>query len=196
MVPKDELTRIIVDVKKNLQAQKHANASASGLDAFCKAEVPILVPGDNHLEIEVMRWGYAVSWQKGVVYNTKAETAFGATPNMWTDSVKHRRCIVPSYGFFEPHRTDTHVSPKTGRPIKDQYRFSLPGSDVLFMAGVYEAGQFSVMTTCPNAWMQDIHPRMPLVLLPEELDTWLYGDYQSLADRSRIQLESRKEEAA
>ncbi len=196
MIPKDELTRIIADVKKNLQVQRHANASASGVDVFCKADVPILVPGDNRLEIAVMKWGYAVFWQKGVVYNTKAETAFAANPNMWTDSVQYRRCIVPSYGFFEPHRTDTHPSPKTGRPVKDQYRFNLPGSDVLFMAGVFEERQFSIMTTCPNAWMEEIHPRMPMVLLPDELNVWLYGDYQSLADRSRIQLESRKEEAA
>ncbi len=41
-------------------------------------------------------------------------------PNMWADSLQHRRCVVPSYGFYEPHRTDTHPSSKTGKPIKDQ----------------------------------------------------------------------------
>lgn len=192
MIPKDELNRIIADVKRNLQAQEHANLSASYQDVYCKADVPILIPDRSRLEVEVMKWGYQVDWQKGVVYNTKAETALGPRPSMWDESIRHRRCIVPSFGFFEPNMKDTYPSPRTGKPIKDQYRFNLPGSDIVYMAGVYEDGHFSVMTTKPNAWMKDIHPRMPMVLRPEELKIWLHEDYKSLADRSSVELVAQK----
>ncbi len=94
--------------------------------------------------------------------------------------------------IFEPHKTDKHPSPKTGKPIFDQYYFKLPDSDILWMAGIYEDAHFSIMTTAPNAWMRDIHPRMPVVLRPEELDIWFSGEYSLLADRSGVRLQSEK----
>ena len=51
---------------------------------------------------------------------------------------------------------------------------------------------FSVMTTTPNQWMERIHPRMPVVLRPDEAEIWLLGDYDRLGEREKIQLESSK----
>ncbi|MDL2327375.1 SOS response-associated peptidase [Ruminococcaceae bacterium OttesenSCG-928-A11] len=195
LIPKDELNRIIADVKKNLQAQQHANVSASYQDVYPKAEVPIIVPDAGRLEVAVMKWGYERSWSKVPLFNTRADTATGKKGNMWEGSLEHRRCIIPSYGFYEPHKTDTHPSPKTGKPIKDQYYFHLPNSDILLMAGVYEDGHFSIMTTEPNRWMRDIHPRMPVVLRPDEVDTWLGESYSTLFDRSNIELTAQREAA-
>ena len=111
---------------------------------------------------------------------------------MWDESIKHRRCIIPSFGFFEPHKTDTHLSPKTGKPIKDLYFFQNPDSDVVWMAGIYEDDYFSIMTTSPNKWIKSIHRRMPVVLRTEELETWFNGDYSTLIDRDKIELINHK----
>ena len=127
-----------------------------------------------------------------MVFNAKMETALAPGPSMWGDSIRRRRCIVPSFGFYEPHIKDTHLSPKTGNPVKDQYCFRLPGSDIVWMAGVFGDGYFSIMTTVPNKWVKDIHPRMPVVLRSDEIGIWLYGEYAALADRKQIQLESYK----
>ena len=196
LIPKGELERIIDDVKNNLEKQKHANVMAPAQDIYPKADVPIIVPNANRLEIAVMKWGYEREWSKPpVLFNTRADTALRAPvngrPNMWEDSLKLRRCIVPSYGFYEPHKTDTHPSPKTGKPIKDQYYFHLPNMSIVMMAGIYEDGHFSIITTEPNPWMKSVHSRMPVILLPDELDKWLYGDYASLFDCSNIELVSQ-----
>lgn len=190
VIPQDELNRIILDVKKNLEAEKHANAMAHH-SVFPKAEVPLILPDHNRLETAVMKWGYPVAWQKGPVFNTRADTALGKPGNMWEKSLAQRRCIVPSYGFFEPHKSEKIISPKTGREIKRQYFFQQPGQSAVFMAGVYEDGHFSIMTTTPNRWMEEIHPRMPVVLMPDEIDIWLHDDYTSLFDRSSIELVSQ-----
>lgn len=191
-IPQDELQSIINQVERNIKAQRTANVSASYPDAFPKSHVPLLVPRENHLETAVMQWGYPVTWQKGPVFNTRAETATGPKKNMWSESLHSRRSIVPSLGFYEPHKTETAISPKTGRENKQQYLFRLPDSELLFMAGVYEDGYFSIMTTEPNRWMKDIHPRMPVVLQQDELTQWLTGDYEALFDRSQIQLTAEK----
>ena len=191
-IPKDELSRIIEEVKRNLRNQKSEKTVSAQNDVYPSAIVPIIVPGVAQFEVTEMKWGYERSWAKASLFNTRADTAtrppVGGKPNMWLDSLENRRCIVPSYGFYEPHKTETYPSPKTGKPIKQQYYFSLHGSDIVMMAGIWEDGHFSVMTTEPNRWMEDIHPRMPVVLRPDELDAWLYGDYVSLFDRSNVEL--------
>ena len=196
LIPEDELNRIIADVKANLKKQQHANVMATSQDVYPKATVPIIVPNGGSLDVAEMTWGYEFSWSRAPVFNTRADTALrpstNGRPNVWADSLKYRRCVVPSHGFYEPHKTETHPSPKTGKPIKDQYFFRLPGSYIVFMAGIYEEGHFSIMTTEPNQWMEDIHPRMPVVLCPKELDAWLYGDYANLFDRSKLELASEK----
>lgn len=188
LIPQDELQSIINQVERNIKAQRTANVSASYQDAFPKSHVPLLVPRDNRLEAAVMQWGYPVTWQKGPVFNTRADTATEPKKNIWSLSLHERRCVIPSFGFYEPHKSETTISPKTGREIKQQYFFRRPDTELLFMAGVYENGYFSIMTTEPNNWMKDIHPRMPVVLEQEELSQWLTGDYEALFDRSNIQL--------
>ena len=192
VIPRDELERMIADIRNILRAEKHDSMFASYEHAYPKSEVPVLVTQNSNLDIQTKIWGYKVAWQKDVLFNTKIETALGSKKSIWDDSIRHRRCIVPSFGFFEPHIKDTHLSPKTGKTIKDQYYFQYPNSDIVWMAGVYEDDYFSIMTTTPNEWIKKIHRRMPLVLRPEELNIWLNGDYSTLANRDEVELSSNK----
>ena len=57
------------------------------------------------------------------------------------------------------------------------------------MAGICEAGRFSVVTTAPNKDVSPVHNRMPLVLGPGESSLWLGSDFARLADRSGIALD-------
>lgn len=160
-------------------------------DAF-QSVVPLIIEHDSHLEIADMIWGYRVSWNAGPVFNARAETALGAANTMWDDSLRNRRCVIASHGFFEPHATETVVSARSGKPIKRQYRFTLAGdANILFMAGVYEGGRFSVMTCAPNRWVRSVHDRMPVVLRANEVCTWLGTGYAQLLDRANVALASQ-----
>ena len=192
LIPEDELQEIITDMLHYQQTRSHDILAKSYQHAYPKAKSPILVLEQDHLEMKTMQWGYSVSWQSQVVFNTKIETALREEKNMWSDSIRNRRCIIPSFGFYETHRKDTHPSITTGRPVKDQYYFQFPDSDIVWMAGVYYDRCFSVMTTAPNQWMMNIHPRMPLVLRTNELNIWLFEEYALLANREELVLESVK----
>ena len=142
-----------------------------------------------------MTWGYEVSWQKGRVFNTRIEHA-GDPRSMWAESLERRRCIVPARAFFEPHQHETIISPRTGKAIKRQYVFE-PGPNAaarwLLLAGVFSNDCFSVVTTEPNDLVSPIHNRMPLVLEPADVATWLGPRFADLADRSHVQLSARPE---
>ena len=142
-----------------------------------------------------MTWGYEVSWQKGRVFNTRIEHA-GDPGSMWAESLERRRCIVPARAFFEPHQHESIISPRTGKAIKRQYVFE-PGPNAaarwLLLAGVFSGDCFSVVTTEPNSIVAPLHNRMPLVLEPADVATWLSPRFADLADRSHVQLSARPE---
>lgn len=188
-VPQDELEEIVAQVEANLAALGAGPPPAKGTDAFPGTIAPVIVPDGARLLLAAMQWGFPKPWgEKGLVVNTRADTAAAPKRSMWTKPLQQGRCLVPAHGFYEPHKTQTAISQRTGKPIKQQYYFTLPGSPVLMMAGIYEAGHFSIMTTEPNQWMAPIHPRMPVVLRPDEYTQWLQGDYTALFDRSQEEL--------
>ncbi len=184
IIPQDAINEIILAVEKNLQADQHP---VSTMDAYPTNTVPIIRPDKNKLEAEAMKWGYPMYQGSGVVFNTRAESA--DFKPMWKDSLEHRRCIVPSYGFYEWQHVGEHD--------KQKYRFLLPDSEVLLMAGVYKpfrdadgsmVDRFSIVTTTANPSIADVHDRMPLVLQPGEYTEWLFGNYKTLFDRSKVPL--------
>lgn len=149
--------------------------------------VPELRSGS--LAAREMGWGFEESWKPGVVFNTRIESAMKPT---WRDSVEHRRCVIPVASFYETHRDETFASPKTGKPVKRQYEFRVPGQDAILIGCIWKGGRFSMVTTEANSDMAPIHHRMPLVLRQEELPLWLGPDYRELADRSSIKLEAER----
>ena len=157
--------------------------------AYPGSVVPIITKDNETLKPKDLRWGFEVDWQKGLVFNTRIETALGPKPGMWKEPVTHGRCIVATGGFFEPHATETVRSSRTGKEIKRQYFFASPDDAPTLLAGVKREGRFSIVTTEPNRWVSPVHKRMPLVLGPDEVRTWLDGDFEALADRGAVCLE-------
>ena len=147
------------------------------------------------LQIFETTWGITAPWNGKLVYNTRIESALGGS-SMWDAAIREGRCILPAAAFFEPHATEMARSPKTGRPIKQQYEFAMPGKAPLLLASVCDGNRLSIVTTEPNAHVAPIHPRMPLALRFEEVPLWLEGDLSDiaeLADRSTLQLDAQPE---
>ena len=88
---------------------------------------------------------------------------------------------------------DGTESERTGRPVRRQYLFRLPGARAFLLAAVREGDRFSIVTTRPNASVAPIHDRMPLVLGPGESSVWLGPDFTKLTDRNLLQLECMSE---
>lgn len=163
-----------------------ATQSSTSITASSDALSPAFAPGS--LGVRELSWGFEESWKPGVVFNTRIESA---TKPTWQESMQHRRCILPAPAFFETHREETYPSPKTGKPIKRQYEFCIPGQSILFIGCIWREGSFSMVTTEANTDMALIHHRMPLIVRQEELSLWFGPNYQQLADRSEIRLEAR-----
>ena len=171
-------------------AAPEAPAAPPRAEAFPSSVVPLIVAtGDGcGLAVAHMAWGYEVPWKNGPVFNTRIETALRDDGSMWSSSFARRRCLIPAWGFYESHASETVPSARTGRPVKRQYAFEPRDGAPLLLAGIHDRGRFSLVTTEPNETVAAVHNRMPLVLGPGEPALWLRGVYGPLLDRGAIEL--------
>lgn len=139
---------------------------------------------DGARRLDVLRWGLIPRWSKtGVMdystFNARAETV--ATQPTYREAFKQRRCIVPATGFYEWQKSPD--APKSKK--KQPYHIRRADGRPLALAGLWERWEsadgeviesFTIITTTPNAFMRELHDRMPVILAREDYDTWLSSD--------------------
>ena len=195
----DEVLDIVMKLEVGAPLNFNPDWPVRATEAYPKSTAPLIVPKfdtaasaptftPGSLGVQELSWGFEESWKPGVVFNTRIESAAKPT---WQESMQHRRCILPVPAFFETHRGETYPSPKTGKLIKRQYEFRVPGQDIIFIGCTWRENTFSMVTTNANTDMAPIHHRMPLIVRQEELPLWFGPNYQQLANRSEIRLKAR-----
>jgi putative SOS response-associated peptidase YedK len=134
--------------------------------------------------VELMRWGLIPYWTGGEppMYSTinamieKLEIA-PAWRGPWH---RGQRCVMPAAGFYEWQvQPDGTKQPYYIRPADDNEVFSIAA---LWDRARTEAGEqilsCAIITMPANELLAEIHnakQRMPLILPPEVVDTWLTG---------------------
>ena len=152
-----------------------ANVAPETNDAFWKGKCGDIYPSQSslvitgrtvHLSAEEMKWGFPQYQKKGLVINARAETVLER--NMFRESVRRRRCIIPAGQYYE---WDAQ---------KNKVTFSGQDQPVLYLAGFFDRFQdgdhFVILTTEANASVSPVHDRMPLILEKEELESWIYDE--------------------
>ncbi len=127
-------------------------------------------------ELELVRWGLIPSWVKdprefSTLINARSETA--AEKPSFRASMRHRRCLVPTDGFYEWTGEKGHKQPHLIRPR---------GGGLMAMAGIWdhwigadgsEIETMAILTVAANRTMTPIHDRMPAIIAPGQFDLWL-----------------------
>ncbi len=122
------------------------------------------------------KWGLIPFWAKdksigNKLINARAETI--AEKPSFKNSLKQKRCLVLSDGFYEWRKLGKEKVP---------YRITLSDDSPFAMAGIWDVWKnsegetiksFSIITTEANELMQDIHHRMPVILNPEDERKWI-----------------------
>jgi len=126
--------------------------------------------------LHLLRWGLVPHWAKDPSIGNKLNNARGesvAEKPSFREAFKRRRCLIPATGFYEW---------KAEGKLKQPYFISLKSGELLAMGGLWETWQSpegdllrtcAIITTSPNALMESIHDRMPVILAPEHWQAWL-----------------------
>lgn len=123
-----------------------------------------------------LKWGLIPHWARGSEFrartiNARAETA--ARKPVFRDSFRLRRCLVPASAFYEWKKLPSGKQP---------YLFQLEGSQPFAFAGLWDrwvgsdsevVESCAIVTTRPNPLTRQVHDRMPVIVDPQDYDTWL-----------------------
>lgn len=139
-------------------------------------EVAAVVEEDDGRKLEMFRWGLIPSWAKdpaigNKMINARAETV--SEKPSFRSAFKRRRCLILADGFYEWQKTDGGG--------KQPFHIRMKDSSPFAFAGLWESWDghgegirsCSVVTTDANDLMNEIHHRMPVILLPEHYGAWL-----------------------
>jgi putative SOS response-associated peptidase YedK len=150
--------------------------------------------------LDQFRWGFVPYWAKDVrvgnrMINARAETL--ATAPAYRSAFATHRCLIAVDGFYEWRVPDPSAS-------KAKVPFYFSGSDgrPLLLAGLYSTWwdktrsarpdpetllrTCTVITTDAGADLADVHDRMPAIMSPDVMGTWLDRDFHDPATLGRL----------
>jgi len=141
--------------------------------------MPVVV-NDGQRMLDAYRWGLIPSWAKDAAIGNKLINARCETVSekpSFRSAFKRRRCLVLVDGWYEWKQT---TKPKT------PFFFHRKDRKPLALAGLWEewtakdTGEVvrscALITTGPNALMEPIHDRMPVILPAGAQELWLRPD--------------------
>lgn len=143
---------------------------------------------------QLVRWGLVPNWAKdtsiGAKLNNARAEGIADKPSFRSSFARHR-CLIPANAFYEwkavSEKGKVKKQPYCIRP-KDNEAFlafagllarwrSPEGNDLITAC---------IITTGPNEVMAPIHDRMPVILAPENWDTWLDGENRNRESLERL----------
>lgn len=147
-------------------------------------QVPILVRADDGaLELIGARWGLIPHWWKknippSLTFNARSEEA--RQKPTWRHGLRAQRCLMPARGWYEWNEKE-QVRSESGRTVNQPYFLYSPNAEVIAFAGIWAIWESptgpvvscALLSKAAAPGIAHIHHRMPVVLLPEQYDTWL-----------------------
>jgi putative SOS response-associated peptidase YedK len=131
----------------------------------------VLINDDGERDLTLMRWGFKLPDR--FLFNVRSEEV--AASKFWKDKFAGNRCIIPASSYFE--------WPDNAEKPKPKYEINMPGREYLGIAGVWAPWKnpktdqwektFSTFTSEPNALIENIHVRQPVILEPHDFKEWL-----------------------
>jgi putative SOS response-associated peptidase YedK len=152
--------------------------------------------------LRTLTWGLVPSWAKDPkignrMINARVETV--AEKPAYRKAFAGRRCLLPADGYYEWYSTEQKT--KTGKPRKQPFFIRPTDGSVLAMAGLYEIWRdpsrdrddddafrwtCTVITTQAEDSLGHIHDRMPMLVEPDDYETWLDPRISDPDDLSRL----------
>jgi putative SOS response-associated peptidase YedK len=142
--------------------------------------IDVVQPTAEGLKLVPMRWGLVPAWWKKPLkelpstFNARAESV--AEKPMFRSAFKRNRCIIPASGFYEW---------KTIEGKKQRFYITAGDGAPLAMAGLWEtwkspeSGEMllscTIIVTAANAFIANIHARMPVLMIGKAREAWLDG---------------------
>ncbi|MBV1880398.1 MAG: SOS response-associated peptidase [Pseudomonadales bacterium] len=157
----------------------------SNPDLCPSQSVATMIWENNEIQQRNATWGIKPGWSKKLIINAQSETAH--SKKTFQSAFESQRCLIPCNGWYEWR--------EEGDARKQKYYFSHPDGIPFLMAGIRFVGgstgdrtrentasQIVTLTTKPNKQCAEIHKRMPVLINPENVDSWFGSDVKDVRE--------------
>lgn len=141
-------------------------------EVFPANEAPVIIkPPQQSRQLQLFRWGFSPSFASNLIINARGETV--EKKATFKKSFYNRRCLIPADGFFEWMNTEAG---------KIKHQISLKNTSLFSLGGIYDTFtdnsgnkilSFCIITVPATQKLKPLHHRMPVILSPEQEETWL-----------------------
>ena len=132
-------------------------------------QAPVLAAKGHKTHLTQKTWGYPAPSGSGLLINARSETL--ADKPTFRNGFFNKRIIIPAAAYYEWNAK------------KEKFTIKRPDSAMIFFAGICDTfeghDRFVIITTAPNASVEGIHDRMPLILEEDQIHDWLFEDDKS-----------------
>lgn len=139
-------------------------------------EVPAVVTEGGRRVLRTFRWGLIPKWADGPgmgqhLINARAETV--CEKPAFREALRHRRCLIPSDGFYEWQKIKGGKIPQCIR-LRSGEPFGFAGLWERWTSATGEVVEScAIITTPANELIARVHDRMPAILRPNDEAAWL-----------------------
>ncbi len=141
--------------------------------------IPTILNTDPE-EIVYTQWGIHPFYDKtGKMFFINARNDSMIKPT-WKKLIQSQRCLILADGFYEWQK-------QPDSKLKVPFRFELKSKKPFAFAGLYQFEEHQgvvvphsvIITTEPNMLVEDVHNRMPAILIPNFEKDWLNPDIET-----------------
>jgi putative SOS response-associated peptidase YedK len=175
-----EIKKIFEELKKHYGNTIEFSNAKTG-EIYPGDTIPVIIPEKEcNIDAVPMKWGITRNYdnKNTLIINARSEGVYDK--KMFRDSIRNKRCIIPSNGFYE--WAQLH-----GRDKKEKFLIKPAHTPMLYFAGIYEKlpdplkpdteqVRFVIMTREALGHVRSIHSRMPVVVNRKDLLKWLNGE--------------------
>ncbi len=132
---------------------------------FRPTDVAPIITNQTGLELRLARWGFSQppnAGKKLALFNARDDKLVSSPT--WREAFRSRRCVVPMSEFHE-------FSGVKGAKVR--HAFQPSHARAFMVAGLWQDGHFSLITTHANSTVSSYHDRMPVILKPRDVEVWL-----------------------
>ncbi|MCB9357261.1 MAG: SOS response-associated peptidase [Calditrichaeota bacterium] len=133
-------------------------------------QVPVLRTNGGRVEQLEMRWGLIPAWSKQApdrpLTNARSESV--EELRSFSEAFRSRRCVMPADEFYEWTKAKKR---RTFRPTQEEFLFAALWDT--WRDSERSISSCVMMTTAANDVVAAVHDRMPVILRPEDVRTWL-----------------------
>ena len=205
------LARMIDEASRRQQSVAGESAIATG-EVFPAATVAAMAFGKSgRLGVFPMQWGFHRPDGKGLIINTRSETALEKP--LFRQAMLERRCLIPCSWYYEWETQDAQtrlfdavpslqVQPDSEptesnakHPVKIRYAIRPKTVGIMYLAGIYryeECARFpslSILTREPAREIAFIHDRMPVIFSESTRTAWLDRSVDPRTALTRCEME-------